>query len=146
MERIRPLVLIADDDEDILELIRLRLARSYDTLVARDGAEALALAQTHRPDVAVLDVMMPALDGYAVTRELSRDPSTSWIPVILLTARAQASDVSEGLDAGAQDYVTKPFSPELLRARVATVLKASAGSPAASEPLGSGIRHAEVHS
>ena len=139
MERIRPVVLIADDDEDILELIRLRLARSYDTLVARDGAEALALAQTHRPDVAVLDVMMPALDGYAVTRELSRDPSTSSIPVILLTARAQASDVSEGLDAGAQDYVTKPF-------RVATVLKAATASATGSEPLGAAIRHAEVHS
>lgn len=132
MERIRPLILVADDDEDILELVRRRLARSYDTLVARNGAEALALAQAHRPDVAVLDVTMPELDGYEVTRELSRDPATSSIQVILLTARAQAGDVAKGLAAGAQDYVTKPFSPELLQSRVASVLKAAA--PAAATP------------
>ena len=84
MERIRPLVLVADDDEDILELVRLRLARSYDTLVARDGVEALTLAQMHRPDVVVLDVTMPGLDGYAVAKALRRDPATSSIPVILL--------------------------------------------------------------
>jgi DNA-binding response OmpR family regulator len=144
MERIRPLVLVADDDEDILELVRLRLGRSYDTLVARDGAEALALARTHKPDVAVLDVTMPLLDGYSVSRELSRDPSTSSIPVILLTARAQASDVSEGLAAGAHDYVTKPFSPELLRTRVAAALKAAAGSAAVSEPPAFAIRRAEA--
>jgi DNA-binding response OmpR family regulator len=134
MERIRPLVLVADDDEDILELVRLRLARCYDMLVARDGTEALALARLHRPDAAVLDVTMPGLDGYTVARELSRDPMTDSIPVILLTARAHAGDVSEGLAAGAQDYVTKPFSPELLQARVASVLKAAAPA-AATEPL-----------
>jgi DNA-binding response OmpR family regulator len=131
MERIRPLVLVADDDEDILELVRLRLARSYDTLVARDGAEALALARELLPDVAVIDVTMPILDGYALTRELSNHPSTRSIPVILLTARAQATDVAEGLGCGAVDYVTKPFSPELLQARVAATLRAAT---AASEP------------
>lgn len=139
MERIRPLVLVADDDEDILELVRLRLGRSYDTLIARDGAEALALAQLHRPDVAVLDVTMPGLDGIEITRELGRDPSTSSIQVILLTAHAQAGDVAKGIAAGAHDYVTKPFSPELLQARVASALKAAAPA-AVPVPLALSIR------
>lgn len=143
MERIRPLILVADDDEDILELVRLRLARSYDTLVARDGAEALALAKAHRPDVAVLDVTMPGLDGYEVTSELSRDPSTSSIQVILLTARVQAGDVAKGLAAGAQDYVTKPFSPELLQSRVASALKAAAPAAAPAQ-LGLSIRRPDT--
>lgn len=139
MERTRPLVLVADDDEDILELVRLRLARRYDVVVARDGAEALALARTHLPDVAVIDVTMPELDGYAVTRELGRLPATSSLPVILLTARAQESDVAQGLGAGAVDYVTKPFSPELLSERVAATLRAvqaTAADPALRLSLG----------
>jgi len=143
MERTRPLVLIADDDEDILELVRLRLARRYDTLVARDGEEALALAVAHLPDVAVLDITMPKLDGCALTRELARQPSTSAIPVILLTARAQARDVSEGLAAGAADYVTKPFSPELLQERVAATLKAVEAA-AELAPLGVSLHGPEV--
>lgn len=122
----RPLVLVADDDADILELVRLRLLRSgYDALLARDGEEALALARASVPDIAVLDVGMPVIDGYTVAAELGNDEATKRIPVILLTARVQEADVSRGFAAGAADYITKPFSPELLATRVGAVLRRS---------------------
>ena len=127
MERHRPLVLVADDDEDILELVRFRLARSgYDTICAHDGTQALGLAAERLPDVAVLDVSMPGLDGVAVTAGMRSNEPTRHIPVILLTASANPGDVAKGLAAGAEDYVTKPFSPELLESRVSAVLKAAA--------------------
>ena len=119
----RPLVLIADDDEDILHLVRLRLSRSgYDTVVAHEGTEALAIARTQRPAAAVLDVSMPGMDGYALSTALRADAATAGIGIILLTARAQAADVERGFAAGADDYVTKPFSPELLAGRVEALL------------------------
>jgi DNA-binding response OmpR family regulator len=118
-----PLVLVADDDEDILELVSYRLSRAgYEVVTASDGEQALERAREHNPALAVLDVMMPKLDGYEVTRRLRDDPTTAAIPVILLTARVQDADVSSGFDAGADDYVKKPFSPQELRARVQAVL------------------------
>lgn len=127
MERHRPLVLVADDDEDILELVRFRLARSgYDTICAHDGTQALALVVERLPDVVVLDVSMPGLDGVGVTERMRSDESTKHIPVILLTARTNPEDVARGIAAGAEDYVTKPFSPEMLESRVSAVLKAAA--------------------
>jgi DNA-binding response OmpR family regulator len=123
VERAEPIVLVADDDEDILELIVFRLERSgYTVLQARDGAEALDLARRSRPDLAVLDVMMPKLDGFELTRRLREDESTSKMPIILLTARTQEADVQRGFDAGADDYIRKPFSPQELGARVQAVL------------------------
>jgi DNA-binding response OmpR family regulator len=117
-------ILIADDDEDILELVRVRLARSgYETVLARDGAEALAAARERAPALALLDVSMPLMDGYAVTRALRSDPATAGIPVILLTARVQKADVVIGFEAGADDYIIKPFSPQTLQLRVAAVLR-----------------------
>ncbi len=117
------LVLVADDDEDVLGLVRLLLTRpGYLTVVARDGAEALAAAREWIPDLALLDVTMPVMDGYAVTRELRRDPATKHIPVILLTARTQPADRAEGLEAGASLYITKPFSPQELHNSVTAVL------------------------
>lgn len=119
----RPLVLVADDDRDILELVCYGLERSgYDVLRAGDGAEALRLARALQPDLAVLDVMIPTMNGYQVTRELRDGQETRALPVILLTARVQESDIALGLDAGADDYVKKPFSPEELRLRVQAVL------------------------
>jgi DNA-binding response OmpR family regulator len=116
-------VLVADDDEDILELVSFRLERAgYEVLTARDGAAALATAQEREPDLAVLDVMMPGLNGYEVTQRLRADPATAQIPVILLTARVQETDVNRGFDAGADDYLRKPFSPQELRARVQAIL------------------------
>jgi DNA-binding response OmpR family regulator len=123
VERAQPIVLAADDDEDILELIVFRLEHSgYTVLQARDGAEALDLARRSRPDLAVLDVMMPKLDGFELTRRLREDESTSKMPIILLTARTQEADVQRGFDAGADDYLRKPFSPQELRARVQAIL------------------------
>ena len=118
-----PVVLVADDDEDILALVSYRLTRAgYEVLTASDGEQALERAREHAPSLAVLDVMMPGLDGYEVTQRLRADPATAAIPVILLTARVQDADVARGFDAGADDYVKKPFSPQELRARVESVL------------------------
>ena len=118
-----PLVLVADDDPDILDLVRYRLERSgYEVATATDGAEAVRLAGELAPALAVLDVMMPSLDGLEATRRLRNDPATAEIPVILLTAKAQDADVQEGFLAGADDYIRKPFSPRELSARVQAVL------------------------
>ena len=119
----RPVVLVADDDDDIRDLVAFRLDRAgYEVLRAGDGEQALQLAIEHKPDLAVLDVMMPKLTGYDVTRELRANAETSRIPVILLTARVQEADVARGFEAGADDYVKKPFSPQELKARVQAVL------------------------
>ena len=116
-------VLVAEDDDDIRALVVYRLERSgYQVVQALDGEEALRLVAEHTPDLAILDVMMPKLDGYEVTRRLRSDPSTSRLPVILLTARSQEADVNEGFAAGADDYLRKPFSPDELRARVQAIL------------------------
>jgi DNA-binding response OmpR family regulator len=116
-------VLIADDDVDVLELVAFRLERAgYRVIQARDGEEALNAAVEQRPALAVLDVMMPKLTGYEVVRALREREETRRMPVILLTARVQEADVSRGFEAGADDYIKKPFSPQELRARVEAVL------------------------
>ena len=121
--REQPLVLAADDDEDLLGLVSFRLERAgYTVLLARDGAEALEIALRERPDLALLDVMMPKLDGFELTRRLREEEATSRMPIILLTARSQDADVQQGFDAGADDYIRKPFSPDELRARVQAIL------------------------
>jgi DNA-binding response OmpR family regulator len=121
--REKPLVLVADDDEDILDLVTFRLERSgYAVIQARDGEEALERAMNELPDLAVLDVMMPKVDGFELTRRLRAEAVTSRMPIIVLTARAQDADVQRGFDAGADDYIRKPFSPEELRARVQAIL------------------------
>lgn len=119
----RPLVLVADDDPDILSLVGFRLERAgYEILPASDGEQALRLAEERAPDLAVLDVMMPKLDGYEVTRRLRENAATNRIPIILLTARVQEADITRGFEAGADDYIKKPFSPQELRARVQAIL------------------------
>ena len=119
----QPVVLAADDDPDVLELVTFRLERSgYTVLQAHDGEEAWSIIHEARPDLAVLDVMMPKIDGYELTRRLRSDEATRRIPIILLTARAQDPDVQEGFDAGADDYLRKPFSPQELSARVHAIL------------------------
>lgn len=121
----QPLVLVADDDEDILGLVLFRLERAgYQSLAARDGEEALRLALECRPDLAVLDVTMPKLDGYEVTRRMRANETTKDVPVILLTARVQDGDVARGLQAGANDYIKKPFGPQEFRDRVEAALAA----------------------
>ena len=121
--RDKPVVLAADDDEDILGLVTFRLERAgYTVIVARDGEEALELAFREQPDLAVLDVMMPKVDGFEVTRRLRADEATRRMPIILLTAKSQEADVQQGFDAGADDYIRKPFSPDELRVRVQAIL------------------------
>jgi len=116
------LVLVADDDEDILALLAFRLEREgYDVLAARDGGQALALARERRPAVAVLDVAMPRLDGYEVTRAIRAKGLAT--QVVLLTARAGEDEVRRGLEAGADGYITKPFSPAHLGWRLAELLR-----------------------
>lgn len=117
-------VLVADDDEDILQLLSFRLERAgYEVVQARNGDEALRLALELVPALAVLDVMMPGLNGFEVTRELRRNEATRATPVILLTAKAQATDVAGGLAAGADDYVKKPFDARDLTDRVDSLLR-----------------------
>jgi DNA-binding response OmpR family regulator len=119
----QPLILIADDDPDILALVSFRLERAgYEVVQARKGEEAVQLALARRPDLAVIDVMMPRIDGYEATRQLRRQEETSRMPIILLTARVQEEDIARGFDAGADDYVRKPFSPQELGSRVQAAL------------------------
>lgn len=120
---VRPIVLVADDDPDILALVAFRLERAgYEVVRARDGEEAVQTALERRPDLAVLDVMMPRVDGYEATRQLREHAETSRMPIILLTARVQEGDIARGFEVGADDYVKKPFSPQELGARVQAVL------------------------
>jgi DNA-binding response OmpR family regulator len=119
----QPLVLIADDDPDILALVSFRLERAgYEVVQARNGEEAVQVALSRRPDLAVIDVMMPRIDGYEATRQLRQQEETSRMPIILLTARVQEEDIARGFDAGADDYVRKPFSPQELSSRVQAAL------------------------
>jgi len=114
-----PLVLVADDDEDILLLITTRLRRDgFEIVSASSGDEALTLARERRPVLAVLDIGMPGLDGVQVLEHIRADEDLRGIRVLLLTAKAQESDVRRGFDAGADAYVKKPFSPAELSARV----------------------------
>jgi DNA-binding response OmpR family regulator len=122
------LVLVADDDDDILLLVTTRLRRDgFDVVAARDGEEALALAKERHPAVAVLDIGMPGLDGLEVLQRIRADDDLAGTRVLLLTAKAQESDVRRGYDAGADAYVRKPFSPSELSARVRALLDDSAG-------------------
>lgn len=123
-ERERPLVLVADDEADVLELVALHLERAhFDVVRASDGDEAMELAQVMRPDVAVLDVMMPGLNGYELVTRMRETHETAGIPVLLLTARAGQLDVVQGYRAGADEYMKKPFSPHDLVDRVRDMLQ-----------------------
>ena len=108
-------ILVADDDPDLLELLRLNLeAEGHAVMVACDGTEALEMAIVSRPDLLVLDVMMPGLDGLEVTRKLRERPETSGLPIVLLTARGSNPEILEGWQSGADYYITKPFELEHL--------------------------------
>jgi diguanylate cyclase (GGDEF)-like protein len=117
-------VLIADDDDDIRAFLEITLGLAgFDVLEASDGVETLSLARRHTPDLILLDVMMPNMDGLAALQKLRDDARTSHIPVVLLTARVQREDTLGGLEAGADDYVTKPFDGDVLIARVRSALR-----------------------
>ena len=118
----RPRLLLVDDEPTNLQLLRQVLQADYRLLFATDGARALQLAKEQRPDLILLDIMMPGMDGYAVCQALKRQPLTAHIPVIFVTALTDTQDETRGFDVGAVDYITKPVSPPVVRARVRTQL------------------------
>ena len=122
--RTPPLILIVDDNPANLDIFETRLAaHGYDIVTARDGEEGLAVAMERKPDLILLDIMMPKMDGIEVCRRLKGDPSLPFIPIILVTAKAEAEDVVAGLEAGGDEYLTKPVDHKALVARVKSMLR-----------------------
>jgi DNA-binding response OmpR family regulator len=120
----RKTVLIIDDERDIAELTRVTLeAEGYDVLVASNGTSGLEIAGNHNPDAVIVDIRMPDIDGLEVCRRLRSEPRTAMLPVMMLTAACTESDRVVGLEIGADDYVTKPFSPRELSARVKALIR-----------------------
>ena len=127
----RQKVLVVDDEEDILELVEYNLAKNgFDVTCVATGEEALKAARSQSPDTVVLDLMLPGVDGLNVCRTLKTDPKTKTIPILMLTAKGEEADVVAGLEMGADDYITKPFSPKILVARVKAVLRRKSNGPA----------------
>ena len=117
-------ILVVEDELDILQLIAHNLkSADFDVLTAQDGYEALTVAKNHLPQLIILDLMIPGLDGFEVCKELKRSPVTKDIPVLMLTARGEEVDRIVGLELGADDYVVKPFSPRELILRVRAILR-----------------------
>jgi DNA-binding response OmpR family regulator len=126
--RVTPRILVVDDEPDAVELIEFNLkAAGYEVVSAADGQEALKKARVSVPDLIVLDVMLPEVDGLEVCKILRRDPTTSAIPIIMLTAKAAEIDRVLGLELGADDYITKPFSPRELVLRIKNLLRHGRG-------------------
>lgn len=116
------LILLVDDTETNLDILVDTLGEDYEVAVATDGPTALALAKEHTPDLILLDIMMPGMDGYEVCRRLMADPATAQTPVIFLTALTDVADKTRGFAVGGVDYVTKPFEPAEIKARARTHL------------------------
>jgi len=117
-------ILVVDDEEDILELLKFNLSREgYQVLCAVSGEQALRLVRSENPDLIMLDLMLPGIDGLEVTRRLKNDPDTKNLPIVMLTAKGEEADIVTGLELGADDYITKPFSPRVLIARIRAVLR-----------------------
>jgi DNA-binding response OmpR family regulator len=117
-------ILVVDDEIDLVEMLAIRLqANDYEVFVAYDGQEGLDKARALKPDLIILDLMLPKLDGYKVCRMLKFDEKYKQIPVILFSARAQESDVKLGKEVGADAYLTKPFEPSILLAKIKELIK-----------------------
>lgn len=120
----KALILVVDDEEDILELVRYNLEREgFAVACSPSGEDALTQVRRITPDLIVLDLMLPGMDGFELCRSLKGDGRTSRIPVVMLSAKGEESDIIAGLELGADDYVTKPFSPKVLVARIRNVLR-----------------------
>ena len=123
-------ILVVDDEEDIVELVRYNLSREgYQTLSAETGEKALRLARTEKPDLVVLDLMLPGMDGLEVTRAMKGDAELRRIPIVMLTAKGEEPDIVAGLELGADDYIVKPFSTRVLVARVRAALRRRHAEP-----------------
>ncbi len=117
-------ILIVDDEEDILELVQYNVEREgYQTLCAVTGEQALQIVQTDKVDMVILDLMLPGINGLEVAKSIKRNPQKTNIPIIMLTAKGEETDIITGLELGADDYVTKPFSPKILLARIKAVIR-----------------------
>ena len=124
-------ILVIEDEKDILELLRYNLARDgFKGVTAEEGQKGVSLARAKLPDVLLLDLMLPGLDGLEICRSLKKDPKTAGIPIVMVTAKGEESDIVTGLELGADDYVTKPFSMKVLIARVRGVLRRHREPPA----------------
>jgi two-component system phosphate regulon response regulator PhoB len=135
-EKPRERILVVDDEPDIVALVAYHLAKDgYRVATASSGSEALATARRERPALIVLDLMLPGLSGFEVLEQLRADEATAGIAVLMLTARKEEPDRIKGLSLGADDYLTKPFSPQELVLRVKAILRRSAAAPAAGELL-----------
>lgn len=129
-------ILVVDDEEDILELIQYNLSKEGYRITCLDsGEKALQEIQTQKPDLILLDLMLPGLDGFQITRQLKANPDTSAIPIIMLTAKGEETDIVAGLELGAEDYITKPFSPRVLIARIRTVLRRKTQIPSSQTEI-----------
>jgi len=133
---IKEKILVVDDEEDILELIRFNLHREgYDVVCAGTGEAALEILKNQTVDLIVLDLLLPGIDGLTVTKRLKKDAQSSSIPIIMLTAKSEESDVVAGLEVGAEDYITKPFSPRILIARARAIMRRHNQQPPPQEPV-----------
>ncbi|MCL4297122.1 MAG: response regulator transcription factor [Anaerolineae bacterium] len=131
-----PRILVVDDDKQIVRLVQSYLERaSYQVLTAYDGEMALHAIRRERPDLVVLDLMLPNRDGWEVTRTIRSDPGLAGLPIIMLTARVEDTDKIVGLELGADDYIAKPFNPHEVVARVRAVLRRVTGAPVASRVI-----------
>ncbi len=132
-------ILVVDDDREIVRLLRAYLEQNgFQVLTAYDGERALHILRHERPDLVVLDLMLPDRDGWEVTRIVRSDPTLAGTPIIMLTARVEDHDKIVGLELGADDYVTKPFNPREVVARVRAVLRRTQGEPATSHLIRAG--------
>ncbi|OGP70769.1 MAG: DNA-binding response regulator [Deltaproteobacteria bacterium RBG_13_58_19] len=130
----KELILIVEDDDDILQLLKYNLTKEgYRVTGVTSGEEALKVLKSSVPDLVLLDLMLPGVDGLEVCRTLKRDSQTSHIPIVMLTAKGEEADIVTGLELGAEDYITKPFSPRVLLARVRAVLRRRHTEPLAEE-------------
>ena len=139
-------ILVVEDEEDILELVRYNLAKEgYQVTGASTGEDAVRLIQSKRPDLVVLDLMLPGMDGLEVCRKVKADPRSESVCVVILTAKGEESDVVAGLELGADDYLTKPFSPRVLTARVRAVLRRRARSVVHDDQAVLSIHNLVIH-
>jgi len=136
-------ICVIEDEEDIREILMLQLNREgYATLSAETGEEGIQVVREHKPELVLLDLMLPGLDGLDVCRTLRENKDTKDIPIIMITARGEESDIITGLEMGADDYVTKPFSPRVVLSRMKAVLRR--GSRNAADPSGK-IDYGPIH-
>ncbi len=123
-------ILVVDDEEDLLELIRYNLSKEgYRVTCAASGEQAVREARANAPDLVLLDLLLPSVDGLEVCKLLKNDVRTKHVPIIMLTAKSEEADIVTGLELGADDYITKPFSPRVLVARIKAVVRGRAQAP-----------------